>query len=73
MSNLRKLSLNGEQYGNSDFRQAVEMKLFPNLTHIELFGSYTPTEEFLSVWIQKVYLPYAVFYLTGLLRVISVQ
>ena len=49
MSNLRKLSLNGEQYGNSDFRQAVEMKLFPNLTHIELFGSYTPTEEFLSV------------------------
>ena len=25
------------------------MKLFPNLTHIELFGSYTPTEEFLSV------------------------
>ena len=49
MFNLRKMSLNGEQYGNSDFRQAVEMKPFPNLTHIELFGSYTSTEEFLSV------------------------
>ena len=49
MSNLRKLSLNGVQFGNSDFRQAVEMKLFPNLTQIELFGLYTTTEEFLSI------------------------
>ena len=49
MSNLRKLSLDGTQYKISDFPQAVEKKLFAYLTQIELFRSFTPTEEFLSI------------------------